>query len=122
MRVLFWNARSVANQDSRLVLQNMIFGNKPDLVLVAEPWIDLCSFPASFGSKLKLRVFAVNNRSTLAPNLWCICDASISPIVIASSAQQVTFSMVWENQLIYLTVVYAATTYTARRSLWHELT
>lgn len=120
MRVLFWNARGIDNQDTRLVLKNMTLGNKPDLVLIAEPRIDLCNFPESFWSKLKLKVFAVNNRNSFAPNLWCICASSISPGVIVSSSLHVTFSVVWESQLIYLTSVYAATTYTVR-SLWHEL-
>lgn len=79
--------------------------------------MNLDKFPDRFWSSLNLRVFAINDRNELPPNIWCICSVSINPTVIISSIQHVTMSVVWENQLIYVTAIYAATIYLARRSL-----
>lgn len=121
MKILFWNARGVANLDTRLVLKNLILSNKPDFIFLSEPMILLDHFPARFWSGLNLKVFAINNRGDLIPNLWCVCSEMINPVVITSSSQQVSFSVDWDNQTINISAVYASTSYRARRSLWHEL-
>lgn len=43
------------------------------------------------------------------------------PSVISNSSQQVSFSIQWENQTLFLSAIYAATTYSSRRQLWNEL-
>lgn len=118
MKVLFWNARGLANLDTRLVLKILILKNKPEIVLIAELWVELCNILGSFWSKLNLKVFALYDRRPLASNLLCVCDADSCPTVIASSIQQVTFSILRDSQLHYFTDVYVATSYISRRSLW----
>lgn len=70
MKILYWNARGVANVETRLVLKNLIITNKPDLVFVSEPMILMEQFVDRFWSRLNLKVFAVNDRGDLNPNLW----------------------------------------------------
>lgn len=121
MKLLYWNARGVANLDTRLVLKNLILSNKPDFVFIYEPMILLDQFPSNFWSSLSLKVFAVNSRDGNDPNLWCVCLAHLNPVVIVSSYQHVSFSTVWGTQNFLVSAIYASTTYRARRSLWHEL-
>lgn len=58
----------------------------------------------------------------LLPNLWCICNESLSLNVIGCSNQQVSFSVKMDNQEVFVSAIYACTTYQKRRSLWKELT
>lgn len=67
MKILFWNARGLANQPTRLVLKNLCESHKPDFVLISEPWMLLQDFPLSFWNHLNLKPFAVNDRITLPP-------------------------------------------------------
>lgn len=86
-----------------------------------QPWIDLGNFPANLWSTLHLKVFATNDRSALAPDLWCVCDISICSSVIASSSQHITFLVMKNNHPLYFSAIYAVTLYISRRSLWQEL-
>lgn len=54
MKIHYWNARGVANLDTRLVLKNMLLANKPDLLFIAEPWVRIEQFPSRFFSRLNL--------------------------------------------------------------------
>lgn len=121
MKLLFWNARGLANLDSRLVLKNMVSSHVPEFLFIAEPWISLDQIPSDFWSKLNMKNFAVNTRPDRVSNLWCFCSEDLDPTVILTSSQQITFSVVWDDQTIYITSVYAATNYIRRRSLWQEM-
>lgn len=121
MKILFWNARGVANHPTRLVLKNICVSHKPDIVLIAEPWMNLDAFPKMFWTQLGLRPFSVNSRPNLAPNLWCLCRDVLNPTVIASSPQQVSFSVVVQGQELFTSAIYASTSYASRRELWNEL-
>lgn len=121
MKILFWNARGLANQPTRLVLKNLCESHKPDFVLISEPWMLLQDFPLSFWNHLNLKPFAVNDRITLPPNLWCLCQSHLTPSLLAVSKQQVAFSVLHENQNIYVSAIYASTAYLQRRLLWAEL-
>lgn len=87
MKVIYWNARGVANYETRLVIKRMISSNRPDFFFISEPWISLNQFPVRFWSKLNTQVSAVNDRGAQDPNLWCICNCSVTPTVIAVSSQ-----------------------------------
>lgn len=121
MKILFWNARGVANHPTRLVLKNICVSHKPDIVLIAEPWMNLDAFPKMFWTQLGLRPFSVNSHPNLAPNLWCLCRDVLNPTVIASSPQQVSFSVVVQGQELFTSAIYASTSYASRRELWNEL-
>lgn len=76
------------------------------------------NFPSQFWSSLNLRMFAENSRQNRSPNLWCLCSEHLSPNLIARSDQQVSFSVSFENQILYLSAIYASTSYLHRRRLW----
>lgn len=122
MKVLFWNTRGVGNLETRLVLKKLIVSHKPDFIFISEPWIRPDQFPARFWEKLHLKVFAVNSRNHLNPNLWCACSTALNPNFIACSSQFVAFSIDLNNQSIFFSAVYASVTYAARRHLWNDLT
>lgn len=121
MKLLYWNARGVAILETRLVLRNLILYNKPEFIFISEPMITLESFPRMFWYNLDLKVFAVNSRGDLAPNLWCMCPSSINPVIIASTCQHVSFSVLCNNQSFFISAIYASTSDRARRILWHDL-
>jgi hypothetical protein len=66
-------------------------------------------------------VFAVNNRGSLLPNLWCICSVLLDPVVLHCYEQQVSFTFNDEGKDFGVSVVYASTDYVKRRQLWHSL-
>jgi hypothetical protein len=39
MKCLFWNIRGIANTSSKLALRRFLNVEKPDFVLLAEPWV-----------------------------------------------------------------------------------
>lgn len=52
MKVLFWNARGLANQETRLVLSNICKMNTPDFILLSVPWILVDAVPGSHGFQI----------------------------------------------------------------------
>lgn len=50
-------------------------------------------FPIKFWRKFNLKLVAVNDRGTLAPNLWCLCKDSWNPSILEISDQHISFSM-----------------------------
>jgi len=122
MKSLYWNAWGLANYPSRLALKRLILLNKPDFVFISEPWMNFDDFPRRWLAELHLKLFAVNNRQNLLPNLWCFCKVSMDPIVLSSDSQQISFSLVENSKQFAFSVVYASTNYITRRSLWTVLT
>jgi hypothetical protein len=70
---------------------------------------------------LNLKLFAMNTRPNLLPNLWCLCKLSLNPIVIASDEQHVSFTICENDKTLALSAVYASTNYKTRRNLWNAL-
>lgn len=66
MKILFWNVRGIGNLDTRLVIQNLLVKNKPNLIFIAEPWISLDQFPINFWNRLQEKAFAINDKSSFA--------------------------------------------------------
>lgn len=77
--------------------------------------------PARFWRNMKLKIFALNNRESLRPNLWCLCSEAYDPTIIVNSSQHVSFTVKLDNQIIGISAVYASTSYINRRSLWQQL-
>lgn len=100
MKILFWNARGLGNSETRLVLEQLCVNHRPVFLLLSEPWILIDQFPVSVWKRLKLKVFALNDRGNLAPNLWGLCSENLNPHVLAASQQYISFSVVWQNQQI----------------------
>lgn len=121
MKCLFWNIRGLANSPTRLALKRLIVLHKPDIILLAEPWIPFNCFPFYWLNRLNLKLFALNNRPNLIPNLWCICSKNLNPNIINIDNQQVSFTITDNNKIFGFNVVYASTNYITRRQLWYNL-
>jgi hypothetical protein len=121
MKSLYWNIRGLANQPSRLALSRLILLHKPDLVFIAEPWMDFSKFPPSWLHRLGFKIFSLNDRGNLRPNLWCFCSTNLNPSVLDVDSQQVTFSIPVNNHNLLFSAVYASTSNIKRRDLWQKL-
>lgn len=121
MKILYWNVRGLGNQDTRLVLDQFCVTYKPEFIFLSEPWILVDQFPLDFWKRLKMKVFVVNNRNAFAPNLCGVCSESLSPTVIATFEQQVSLSILWNNEPIFTSAIYASKCHIHRRNLWFEL-
>jgi len=121
MKILFWNVRGLANSPSKLALKRLLKQNKPTFLLIAEPWISYDSFPQRWLARLGFKLFAVNDRSNMLPNLWCICSSNINPLVISNTNQQVSFLLRDQGKDFGVSAIYASTNYLHRRNLWQTL-
>lgn len=121
MKCIYWNVRGLANNPSRLALKNLITQYHPDFIFISEPWMDFVNFPRRWLVNLNLKLFAVNSRNNLSPNLWCICKTHLNPHLLAIDSQHITFSITENNHTFALSVIYASTKYIIRRQLWKSL-
>ncbi|CAL0326169.1 unnamed protein product [Lupinus luteus] len=121
MKALYWNRRGLGKPHTKLVLKNMCLENNPDLVFISEPMIDSSKLSALFWAALDLKLFVVNARGDLLPNLWGLCRMDLNPSVIASSQQHISISLSCNNKTFFFSAVYAHTQYLLRRSLWSEI-
>jgi hypothetical protein len=121
MKCLFWNIRGIAKSPTRLALKRFIDKHKPDIILIAEPWIQFSKFPHYWLHRLNLKMFALNNRNDLTPNLWCICTKDLNPTIIDIDNQQVSFTICVDNLTFGFNAIYASTNYITRRLLWSKL-
>ena len=117
MKCLYWNIRGLANNPSRLALKNLILKEKPDIVLIAEPWMNIEAFPRNWFQRLNFKLFAMNNRDTLLPNLWCFCLSHLNPSILEVDDQHVSFKLNENGKEFAMATVYASTCYLRRRHL-----
>lgn len=101
IKIMYWNARGLANLPTWLVLKKLCVANNPNFLFVAVPWMLLQDFPSSLFNQLGLKAIAVNSRHSVASNLWCLCKIHFSPTLVVVSAQYVTFSISPHNQEIF---------------------
>lgn len=104
MKYLYRNIKGVANISSRLALKRLIKSNKPNLVLIAEPWKNFSHFPKNWFTWLDLKKFA-NNMPELPLNMWYMCKAHLDPKVIFCDDQHVTFSVKSQNKTFGFTTI-----------------
>ncbi|XP_058770393.1 uncharacterized protein LOC131644024 [Vicia villosa] len=121
MKCLFWNVRGIANSPTKLALKRLIRVNHPDFVFISEPWMEVKNFPFRWLHRLGLKLFAVNERDGLDPNLWCCCRLDIEPQIVAIDNQQVSFLIKNQDNTFGISAVYASTNLVMRRSLWQNL-
>lgn len=60
-----------------------------------------------------MNLFVVNDRGSLAPNLW-LCKDSWNPLILKVSNQFVSFFVDVNDQVIGLSAIYASTNYFKR--------
>jgi hypothetical protein len=111
----------MANSPSRLALKRLIKLHNPDFICIAEPWMNFEALPRRWLANLNLKLFAMNNRSNMLPNLWCICKQHFNPVIIASDNQHVSFTVTENDKNIAFAAVYASTNYLVIRQLWNSL-
>lgn len=70
MKVFYWNARGIANDDKQRALANLIRAHRPLIVCISKPFVLVDSFPFGYWRSLGLRLVATNNRGLQDPNLW----------------------------------------------------
>jgi hypothetical protein len=121
MKCLYWNVRGLANSPTRLALKRLVINNSPDIIIIAEPWMKFQSFLAFWLDRLNLKLFAMNNRGHLDPNLWCICRKDLNPNILSFDDQHVSFSVMDNNTDMCIAAVYGSTCYLKRRQLWLSL-
>ncbi|XP_058746815.1 uncharacterized protein LOC131619766 [Vicia villosa] len=121
MKCIFWNIRGIANGSLRLALKRLIQKNSPDLVFIAEPWMDFSNFPSRWMSRFDLKPFAFNQRGSDLPNLWCFCKTHLNPVIVSIDNQQISFTINLNNTVLGFSVIYASTCYITRRYLWTSL-
>ena len=121
MKCIYWNIRGFANVPSRLALKNLIVNNKPDFVFISEPWMHIEDIPRNWFSRLNLKLFALNTRDNLLPNLQCLCNTNLNPNILHIDDQSVSFSLSDNGKLFAISVVYASTSCYRRRLLWNTL-
>jgi len=84
--------------------------------------MDADKFPNLWLNRLGFKIFSCNQRENILPNLWCLCTSNLNPTVLDIDNQQVSFSIKFENQLFFISVVYASTINLKRKELWSKLT
>lgn len=114
MKWLYLNARGFSNSPIRLTLKDLIKTHKPP-----KSWMNIVNFILPLLKCLDLKVFAINSREWLAPNLECICKKSLDPQVTFILDQHVSFTLTIIQ--ININVIYASTYHVIRRRLWMEL-
>ena len=119
---MFWNLRGIANSPTKLALKKLLVIHKPDMFFLSEPWIDISKFSLFWLHKLGYKLFSVNNRGTLSPNLWCFCTRDINLVIILSDEQHVSFQITSNSKTFCLAAIYASTCHIKRRRLWESLT
>ncbi|KAK9941698.1 hypothetical protein M0R45_007394 [Rubus argutus] len=115
MKILYWNARGIANGDMRRALKNLVSSHKPSIVCLSEPFILANSIPVSYWRSMRLSFVTTNDRGTHDPNLWLLCNDALMLSVISKSAQQITFSYSIDGVHCVITTVYAKTSVVGRR-------
>ncbi|XP_019455110.1 PREDICTED: uncharacterized protein LOC109356233 [Lupinus angustifolius] len=87
MKVLYWNSRGIGNHKTRLVFKKLCSENKPDVVFISEPMVLSNKINPLFWSGLNLKLFTVNDRGNLLPNIWGLCQVGLNPTIIYNTSQ-----------------------------------
>ena len=78
--------------------------HRPDFFLINEPWIDFQHVPSNWSSKLGLKIFSLNDRHNLHPNICCICSISLVLNIIDISNQHVNFTLSKNSKVIGISI------------------
>lgn len=121
MKCLYWNLRGLANSPTKLALKKLLSKYKPDVCFISEPWMLVSDLSPRWLLNLGLKVFCVNDRNSLIPNLWCLCPIHLSPNLISVDDQQISIQIDISGKPFGFTGVYASTCYIKRRQLWSAI-
>ncbi|TQD82149.1 hypothetical protein C1H46_032294 [Malus baccata] len=121
MKLLYWNARGVANASTCQVIARMVRSHHPFMLCLLEPFVSLSSIKPSMWRALRLFPVATNDRGSQEPNLWLLCHVDVTPIVLSVTNQQLTVSCILDSVSCTIAYVCAKTTVVARHQLWYDL-
>lgn len=111
----------VVNTSSKLALRRFPLLFKPDLAILVEPWMDFEKFLAKWIQRLGLKMFAMNNKGNLLPNIWCICKMYMNHVIIANDNQHVAFIIFLIDITFEIAALYVSICQLVRRNLWNTL-
>ncbi|XP_058759734.1 uncharacterized protein LOC131633041 [Vicia villosa] len=113
----------VFNKKKRNKKGKIAYNTRPrsKFVFIAEPWMILENFPQRWLAKFDLKIFAVNNRDSMLPNLWCLCKTNYNLDILLIDDQHVALTINMHNSTYGFSVIYASTSYIHRRNLWNAL-
>jgi hypothetical protein len=94
-----------------MVLKKLLVKHKPEFYFISEPWMSSSNFPVRWLSNLGLKLFDVNHRNNMIPNLWCLRATQVSPSLIFVDDQQISIKVEEEGKHFYI----------RRRNLWSTL-
>ena len=95
--------------------------HKPDICFISEPWMDIAIFSMRWIDRLGMKLFCVNSRGNLLPNLWCFCSKNINHVLINLDDHQITLQVDLNGKIFGLTGVYASNCFVKKRQLWENL-
>lgn len=121
MICLYWNIRGGPIENLGWLSKIWFLKNSPEFVFIAEPWMAWDSFPQNWFSRFDLKLFAVNNRNNLLPNLWCFCKSLYDPDIILIDDQHISFNLNIQNSVVSFSIIYVSTNYLTRRHLYNTL-
>lgn len=97
----------LANSPTRLAIKKLIISNKHDFCFIVEAWMDSHSFSKDWLARLDLKIFVVNSKPKLLPNLWCLCLTHLILIIVSINDQQVSFTIIEDEKTFSIYAVYA---------------
>jgi len=106
--------KSKVSSPTKLALKKLLIKFKPDVCFISEPWMHISNLSPRWLHNLGLKVFCVNDRNTLLPNLWCLCSTQLSPTLLNVDDQQISIQLDVSGKLFGITGVYASNCYVKR--------
>ncbi|WJX32857.1 hypothetical protein P8452_21136 [Trifolium repens] len=83
--------------------------------------MNIDDFPRRWLDNVGLKVFSLNIRNNLIPNIWCLCKLDMDPVVVSVDDQQVSFMFSVNDVSFGISAIYASVNYVKRRQLWTSL-
>lgn len=78
-------------------------------------------FPPRWLARLGLKIFVVNYKIDLDPNLWCCFLTNLNPELVSVDSQHVSFLIKKQDYFCGLTVVNASNNLVFKRDIWKNL-
>lgn len=72
--------------------------------------------PPNYLTTLDFRIFSINHLPNSLPNMWCLCKSDSNPTVISFSDQHVSISILINDLVVGVSVVYASNCHIRRRT------
>ncbi|KAL6144808.1 hypothetical protein ACLB2K_055498 [Fragaria x ananassa] len=113
----------IDNEPTQNALKKFVQVHNPEVLCLAEPFVDLTAILGSFWRSLNLIHVCTNDRGESCPNIWVFCKLYLhqSIQVLSRTDQQISLQVTLDSVVTIFTAVYAKTTMSQRRALWLDL-